>query len=318
MSFDPQNEHLLKQALEWFFLLQSESCTDENRQQFNLWYHQNATHQAAYAHAERLWSDLNQLKEKKDIPGLREARRTRPKRSSARALLGLSAFILVMSVLASVGWMEYSTETVTYMTRTGEQQTVILSDGSSIYLNTATRLQTRISPLQRKIILDAGEASFDVHHEWLRSFSVQAGNLTIHDIGTRFNVRLQNDAVSVAVLQGAVEINGERMDEGYQRNYQPGVGLSHMRPIDIEQVKAWKHNRLIFRQSPLREIVTELERYHSVRFLFADPAIARETLSGTFDTNDLDLFLTSVEKILPVKVQHFPEEQMFLLDWARK
>lgn len=122
----------------------------------------------------------------------------------------------------------------------------------------------------------------------------------------------------LAVLQGAVEINGERMDEGYQRNYQPGVGLSHMRPIDIEQVEAWKHNRLIFRQSPLREIVTELERYHSVRFLFADPAIARETLSGTFDTNDLDLFLTSVEKILPVKVQHFPEEQMFLLDWARK
>jgi transmembrane sensor len=75
---------------------------------------------------------------------------------------------------------------------------------------------------------------------------------------------------------------------------------------------------LIFRQSSLREVVTELERYHSVRFLFADPVIARETLSGTFDTNDLDLFLANVEKILPVKVKHLPQEQIFLVDWARK
>ncbi|MBP6057481.1 MAG: FecR family protein [Nitrosomonas sp.] len=317
MSFDPQNEHLLKQALEWFFLLQSESCTDENRRQFNRWLHKNEANQAAYAHAQRLWSDLNQLKEKPDIPGLREARRTRPKRSAARAL-GLSAFILVASVLVSIGWMEYNAETVTYMTQTGERRTVALSDGSSIDLNTATRLQVRISPLQRKIMLQAGEAIFDVYHEWLRSFSVQAGDLMVHDIGTRFNVRLHNDAVSVAVLQGAVEINGERMNEGYQRNYQPGAGLSHMQPIDIEKIESWKHGRLIFRQSPLREVVTELERYHSVRFFFADPSIANETLSGMFDTDDLDLFLASVEKILPVKVQHLPEEQMFLLDWARK
>jgi len=317
MSFDPQNEHLLKQALEWFFLLQSENCTDENRRQFNRWYHKNEANQAAYAHAQRLWTDLNQLKEKKDIPGLREVRRARTKRSSVRAL-GLAAFILVASVLVSIGWMEYSAETVTYMTQTGERRTVALSDGSSIDLNTATRLQVRISLLQRKIILDAGEAIFDVHHEWLRSFNVKAGNLTIHDIGTRFSVRLHNDAVSVAVLQGAVEINGERMDEGYQRNYQPGVNLSHMQPIDIEQIEAWKHGRLIFRRTPLKEIVTELERYHSVRFLFANPSIANETLSGMFDTNDLGLFLASVEKILPVKVKHLPQEQVFLLDWARK
>lgn len=317
MTSDPQDERLLKQALEWFFLLQSDNCTDENRQQFNRWYYKNTAHQAAYAHAERLWSELNQLKEQTSIPGLKEARRIRPKRSPARAL-GLAALTLVASALISIGWMEYNAETVTYVTRTGEQQTVTLIDGSSIDLNTATRLQVRISLFQRQIILDAGEAIFDVHHEWLRSFNVKAGNLTIHDIGTRFNVRLHNDAVSVAVLQGAVEINGERMNEGYQRNYQPGSGLSHSQPVDAEQIEAWRHGRLIFRQSPLREVVAELERYHSVRFLFADPSVARETLSGTFDSSDLDLFLASVEKILPVKVEHLPQEQVFLLDWARK
>ena len=121
MSFPPKSERLLKQALEWFFLLQSESCTDENRQQFDRWYYKSEAHQAAYAHAERLWSDLNQLKEKTDIPGLEEARRTRPKRSSGRAL-GLAAFFLIASALVSIGWMEYNAETIIYATRTGEQR----------------------------------------------------------------------------------------------------------------------------------------------------------------------------------------------------
>jgi len=313
----PPNERLLKQALEWFFLLQSESCTDENRQQFNRWYYKSEANQAAYAHAELLWSDLNQLKKAIDIPGLEEARQPRSKRRLVRAR-GIAALMLVSSGLISLGWMEYHAETVTYSTQLGEQQTITLSDGSTIDLNTATRLHARISPLQRNIILDTGEAIFDVQHERVRSFNVRTEALFIRDIGTRFNVRLQNDVVSVAVLQGAVEINGERMDEGYQRWYQPGVGLSSLQPIDATEIEAWTQGRLIFRQAPVKEVVSELERYHSVHFVFAEPSIANATLSGTFDTDDLDLFLNSLEKILPVKISRLSDEQTLLIDWAEK
>lgn len=90
-------------------------------------------------------------------------------------------------------------------------------------MNTATRLSTRISPLNRIVVLESGEANFDVHHESLRAFNVQAGKLNIRDIGTRFSVRLHDVAVPVAILQGAVEINDERLDEGYQRMYQSGI-----------------------------------------------------------------------------------------------
>lgn len=317
MPTPPPNERLLKQALEWFFLLQSENCTDENKQKFNHWYCKSETNQKAYAHAEYLWSDLNQLKKTTRIPGLEEARRPRSKRRAVRAL-GMAALMLISSALVSVGWMEYHTETVTYSTQLGEKRTITLSDGSMVDLNTATRLHAKISLLQRHIKLDSGEAIFDVQHERVRSFNVQTDQLTIRDIGTRFSVRLQNDDVLVAVLQGAVEINGERMDEGYQRWYQSGLGFSHQQSTDIAQIEAWKQGRLIFRQAAVKEVVTELERYHPVRFVFADPSIALETLSGTFGSDNLELFLNSLVKILPIKVSRLPDEQTLLIEWAQK
>jgi transmembrane sensor len=67
-------------------------------------------------------------------------------------------------------------------------------------------------------------------------------------------------------------------------------------------------------------VIAELERYHSVRIVFADPSFVRQTLSGTFDIDDLELFLASVEKILPVQVQLLLEEgeRMFLMDKTRR
>jgi transmembrane sensor len=319
MSPPFKNEHLLKQALEWFFMLQSEDCTDEDRRHFNLWYGQSEENRAAYAHAERLWSTQDQLKNEKDIPGLERARRGRPRRSAAR-VLGISVLLLVSSALVVLGWMEYSAETMTYSTGQGERQAVLLGDGTAVDLNTATRLHAKISLLRRTIMLDGGEAIFNVHHESLRPFNVQAGRLAIRDIGTRFSVRRDDDTVTVAVLQGAIEMNGKRLDEGYQRNYQPDTGLSSIQPIDAEQIEAWKHGRLVLRKSSLREVIAELERYHPVRIVLADPSIARQTLSGTFDTDDLELFLASVGKILPIHVQSLPSqgERIFLIEWAKR
>lgn len=218
----------------------------------------------------------------------------------------------------SIGWLEYSAETVTYSTRLGEQRLILLADGSRINMNTATRLQVRISCLQRTITLDTGEAVFDVAHEAWRPFIVHADALQIRDIGTRFNVDKRQGDVSVTVLEGAVEIDGTRLNEGYQQHYSLRSDRAVLRPVDTEQIAAWQHGRLIFRQTPLATVAAELERYHPVRFIFTDPTIAHETLSGTFGTHDLPLFLSSLEKALPVRVKRLPDGQTLLIDRANK
>lgn len=313
----PPDEQLLKQALKWFFLLQSEHCTDKDRRKFNRWFCKNEAHQTAYAHAERLWSETDRLKETPDIPGLREARQRRPKHQPA-GILGWALFFLISSALMSIGWLEYSAETITYSTRLGEQRLISLADGSRINMNTATRLHVRISYLQRKITLDTGEAVFDVAHETWRPFVVHTDKLQIRDIGTRFNIHKQQDEISITVLEGAVEIDGVRLDEGYQQHYSSRSDHAILRPVDTEQIAAWQRGRLIFRQTPLAAVTAELERYHPVHFIFTDPAIAHETLSGTFGTRDLPLFLSSLEKALPVRVKKLPDGQTLLIDRINK
>lgn len=313
----PPDEQLLKQALKWFFLLQSENCTDDDRRQFNYWLCKSEAHQAAYAHAEHLWSETDKLKGTPDIPGLREARQRQPKRPPA-SIFGWALFFLISSALMSIGWLEYNTETITYSTQLGEQRLISLTDGSSINMNTATRLHVRISYLQRKITLDTGEAVFNVAHKAWHPFVVHTEELQIRDIGTRFNVHKQQDDTVVTVLEGAVEIDGVRLDEGYQQLYSSRNDRAILRPADTEQIAAWQHGRLIFRQTPLATVAAELERYHPVHFIFTDPAIAHETLSGTFDTHDLPLFLNSLKKILPVKVKKLPDGKTLLINRVNK
>ena len=54
------------------------------------------------------------------------------------------------------------TDTLAYVTETGQQKTIDLSDGSKIFLNTASHVEVRYGPRARTIKLLSGEAFFDV------------------------------------------------------------------------------------------------------------------------------------------------------------
>ncbi|MEZ5624113.1 MAG: hypothetical protein R3E36_05180 [Nitrosomonas sp.] len=42
--------------------------------------------------------------------------------------------------MTGIGWLEYSVETVTYVTRLSEKRDIVLADGSVVAMNTATRM----------------------------------------------------------------------------------------------------------------------------------------------------------------------------------
>ncbi len=73
-----------------------------------------------------------------------------------------------------------------YATGVGGREVVALSDGSKIELNTNTSLRVRLSKRERSVILEKGEAFFQVKHDANRPFTVLAGNRRITDIGTKF------------------------------------------------------------------------------------------------------------------------------------
>jgi transmembrane sensor len=75
----------LKQAIEWFVRLQSEQCPKEEQLRFETWLAKNDKHRAAYAEAEKVWANMDDLKFI-PIPGLAEARSAKPRKSTAGQL----------------------------------------------------------------------------------------------------------------------------------------------------------------------------------------------------------------------------------------
>ncbi|AMK76011.1 MULTISPECIES: FecR family protein [Methylomonas] len=277
---DVPQQQILKQAATWFVALQSEHCNDEQRRAFEQWLLQDhQAHQQAYDEVAGLWGHLDTLKTRK-VAGLDAARSARPGLwRNGKTLIGS----LLLAAMLTGAWLDYSAPDTIYRTSIGERQTVRLADDSQLQLNTDTQLRVRLSWWRREIELQHGETMFNVRHDTLgTAVSVLEGEVTLHANRSWF---------------------GENLPAGFSRKIDQTGHWQKPEKTSTKQVAAWTSGHLLFDHTPLADVVAELERHHAVRFAFADPALAKQTLSGSFDTTDLKPFLQALEKILPIRVQ---------------
>ena len=187
-----------------------------------------------------------------------------------------------------------------YRTAKGEQQTVVLSDGSTVRLDTATALTTNISMFIRTVVLHEGEAYFAVSHEQNRPFEVMAGNGVVRDVGTRFVVRREDEKVTVTVVEGAVDVQRlakgvstaqwQRLTAGEQVSYEQQRGPSSVEKISLATSTAWMEGKVIFEERPLSEVVREIGRYQAGEIRILDSQVAALKVSGVFGVNDREGF----------------------------
>jgi TolA-binding protein len=110
-----------------------------------------------------------------------------------------------------------------------------LRDGSRLELAAQTRLRVlRDQPAAVEVELADGRASFDVKHVDNRAFSVRAGSVAVHVVGTKFDVvkviRPEGEEIEVSVTRGVVEV--ERADRGDVRRLTAGEKFSVWIPAD--------------------------------------------------------------------------------------
>ena len=98
-------------------------------------------------------------------------------------------------------------------TRHGEQLTHRLADNSILHLNTDSAVTVRYSKKERLVMLTSGQADFEVAHEPGRAFRVIAGSAEVVDLGTKFDVRLEQGSTVVTVVEGRVAVGPSPMLE---------------------------------------------------------------------------------------------------------
>lgn len=198
-------------------------------------------------------------------------------------------------------------------TARGERKRITLPDGSVIEMNVNSRGDANYYKDRRAVTLVNGEMLFAVRPDSARPFTIDAGSGKITVVGTRFNVRRDDDEVTVSVSQGIVEISGRghgapvRLTAGLGAHVDAGGHLQEPKPVDVTAVAAWRDGKLVFDGATLTEVVREVMRYRESPIRIADVKVAQLRLSSTFNVNDTGALLNALPKILPVKVNTLPD-----------
>ena len=180
-------------------------------------------------------------------------------------------------------------------TRRGQSAELLLSDGTRVTLGVASRLRypVRYDSRSRDLYLD-GEAYFQVVHDPRRPFRVHADRGTAEDVGTAFAIRAYPETpLEVVVAEGAVVL---RKAEGAAAGPdslvlgQADVGrvdidgrLIRTANVDLEDYLGWRQGRLVFRDTPLREVVERLSRWYNLDLQLGDSGLGDRPFTASFD-----------------------------------
>lgn len=297
-------------AAAWFVRLRDEPGAERHRAAFETWRDTDPAHAEAYREMERLWAGLDQLDrspggrngvEKAQnttttpaLPGRRRAL-YRMAAASAAVATGIGGYILI-----SPG------QSADHRTGMGEQREIILKDGSTAHLNSATAISTDFSADRRRITLHSGEAYFEVAKDAERPFIVEAAIGRVKSLGTAFSVRRTDSAVDVIVAESAVAVTGRQPDalvlSAGQHVRVTDSGLGEVANVDAKRKLAWRRGRLIFDNQPLGEVLADLERYRRGRIVVLDDKVGALPVTGSFAITDTDATLETIERTLPVRL----------------
>ncbi|GGF53470.1 iron dicitrate transporter FecR [Azorhizobium oxalatiphilum] len=290
-----------QEALGWFVRLRDEAATPADHAAFAAWLAQGPDHAVAFQRAERLWQRFDLLDDT-----MREGRRQR--RPSRRAVLSGAAGLLLAG--GGLWWASRPGRFADYATDVGQRRSFALPDGSQVELGAYSALDVAFGSDLRRVTLHYGEAYFTVTEEAARPFVVEAGPGRTRALGTRFDVKRLDGHVTVAVDEHAVEVRvgggaPVALETGYQVSYdRDGVGA--VTAADAETVQAWRRDRLVFADVPLRRVLAELERYRRGSILLADQRLGDIPVTAVFDARQSDQALRSLADTLQLSMVGAP------------
>lgn len=241
-------------------------------------------------------------------------------RKAGPAALRLAAASAVVAAIGAVVLdMSAKPRTQTFETPVGGHETLKLADGSRIELNTNTKVRVSFSAGQRQVWLDRGEAYFDVEHNAARPFTVVTGNHRVVDLGTKFVIRAERDALRVSLLEGRARFETQSVwNQPQTVLLTPGdVVVATKASLSMERHPerllnddlGWRRGMLVFDRTPLADVVAQFNRYNTKQ-LSVSGAAAKMKINGTFPATHIDDFLHLARAVLGLKVERQDDVMM--------
>ena len=330
------------QAARWLAILDGDNPSAEVVAAFQQWKHESEEHRKAFEELVELWGDVNCL------TSIEPPAKTRSSKGWFFNGWMMPAWGAAFSLFVLATWvfpLFNASQTAVYTTQTGEQQTLFLPDQSTLVLNTNSQVQVSYQHNRRVLILQKGEAHFEVVKDPERPFEVYAGSGRVTAIGTAFTVRLHNENVAVFVTEGVVEVLSQadsvqsklqldsesnavlaevseavRVSAGtkaiYNQVYSPveKQGVSVTPAKDLQKSLAWREGTLVFKGETLGEVIEEFSRYTHLSIVVPGKKLRSMKVGGVFKVGDTVALLDALENSFGIYAKYITDDIVYLVD----
>jgi transmembrane sensor len=327
-----------KAAAAWLARLDREAWSAQAQAELDAWLDAATEHRVAYLRLHAAWEQSGRLaalgagRQGSEPPprghwrdAFGRSRESAPAGSGEPRVVrrrawafGAVAAALAAALVLGVAWFRFEQPVeTTYRTAMGGLRAIPLADGSRITLSSDSTVRVSLGRSERHVVLDRGEAFFDVAKDRSRPFVIVAGERRVRVVGTRFAVR-RGDAgagLRVVVTQGLVQLESGPGADGRARPSTllpagsmalakgSGIVVNTGTIADAERALDWRNGFLDFDDTTLAEAVAEFNRYNRRKLVVGDRAAGALRIGGHFRWSNVDAFVRLLELGFPVQAE---------------
>ncbi|MEO6135732.1 MAG: FecR domain-containing protein [Ginsengibacter sp.] len=164
----------------------------------------------------------------------------------------------------------------TVVTNNGETYSLVLADGSKVWLNAASSVSFPVTftGKERRVAI-TGEVYIEVAKNAKQPFIVSVNDMEVKALGTEFNINAYRDeaTMNTTLIKGSVKISrsiigseSSILSPGQQAQLS-GSGLV-VQNVDTDKVIAWKDGKFNFENADLKTILRQFARWYDVEIIY--------------------------------------------------
>jgi transmembrane sensor len=203
----------------------------------------------------------------------------------------------------------------------GTRSSVILPDGSKVWLNSGSKLTYPLDFTQNnRTVFLTGEAFFDVVSNKAKPFDVITGQFTVRAVGTEFNVfSYEDNEFETSLEEGVIQLfktggtaNNEpivKVKPGQRVTFNEEQKKLVLTDDDVSRYSLWREGKLSFKNDPMDVVIRKLGRWYNVDIELKDPELSGYRYTAIFENETIQQAMEMLSFSSPIIYRIFPGEK---------
>lgn len=183
----------------------------------------------------------------------------------------------------------------------GKKFDLVLSDGTTVKVNAGSTIKYPVQFIEgnpREVEV-WGEAYFDVTKDVNHPFLVNANNIQVEVLGTKFNVSSypEDDDISTVLVEGSVKLSARNTDEvrgslvitpNQKASWNKITAEMTVTEVETDIYTSWINGRIVFKNCPFKNIRKKLERRYNVSIINNNTSLEEKFYNASFDIETIE------------------------------